>query len=126
MPKKIIATDLAPSAIGPYSQAIATDSLLFISGQLPINPADGKLLEGDISEKTRRIMTNIRAIAEEAGTDLEHIVKTTIFLTDLADFQAVNEAYGEFFPDSPPARSTVQVAALPLGSNIEIESVLVL
>ncbi|WP_457577802.1 RidA family protein [Desulfomarina sp.] len=126
MSKKVIATDQAPSAIGPYSQAIATNNLLFISGQLPINPADGRLLEGNIAEKTRQILENIRAIAKEAGADLDNIVKTTIFLTDLADFQEVNEAYGDFFPEAPPARSTVQVAALPLGSNIEIESVLVL
>jgi 2-iminobutanoate/2-iminopropanoate deaminase len=126
MSKKVIATDQAPSAIGPYSQAIATDNLLFISGQLPINPADGRLIDGNIAEKTRQIMENIKAIAREAGANLENIVKTTIFLTDLADFQAVNEAYGKFFPDAPPARSTVLVAALPLGSNIEIESILAL
>ncbi len=126
MLKKVIATDQAPSAIGPYSQAIATNNLLFISGQLPINPADSRMIEGNIAEKTRQILNNIRAIAKEAGTDLENIVKTTIFLTDLADFQTVNEAYGEFFPEAPPARSTVQVAALPLGSEIEIESILAL
>ncbi len=124
MSKRVIATDQAPSAIGPYSQAIATNNLLFISGQLPINPVDGKMIDGTIAEKTRQILENIRAIAREAGASLENIVKTTIFLTDLSDFQAVNEAYGEFFPKAPPARSTIQVAALPLGSDIEIESIL--
>jgi len=124
MTKKVISTDKAPGAIGPYSQAIATDNLLFISGQLPINPADGKMVEGTIKARTRQIISNAEAIAKAAGTDLTNVVKTTIFLTDLADFQVVNSAYGEHFPEAPPARSTVQVAALPLGSNIEIEFIL--
>ncbi|MBW1636518.1 MAG: RidA family protein, partial [Deltaproteobacteria bacterium] len=118
------ATDQAPGAIGPYSQAIATDTLLFISGQLPIDPADGKMVEGTIDARTHQIINNAGEIAKAAGTDLANVVKTTIFLTDLADFQAVNSAYGEHFPEAPPARSTVQVAALPLGSNIEIEFIL--
>lgn len=124
MLRKVISTKQAPAAIGPYSQAIATESLLFISGQLPIDPVSGKMLDGDIGAKTRQIITNAAAIAKEAGTDLSHVVKTTIFLTNLGDFQEVNSAYGSFFADSPPARSTVQVAALPLGSNIEIEFIL--
>ncbi len=122
--KKGIVTSQAPAAIGPYSQAIAIDGLVFISGQLPIDPATGRLVDAPIADRTRQIMRNIEAIVREAGGDLEGIVKTTIFLTDLADFQAVNSAYGEHFPETPPARSTVQVAALPLGSNIEIEAVL--
>ena len=121
---QIVQTDRAPAAIGPYSQAIATDNLLFVSGQLPIDPATGKMVDGDIGTKTRQILNNVTAIAKQAGTDLGKTVKTTIFLTDLADFQAVNSAYGSYFPESPPARSTVQVAALPLGSNIEIECIL--
>lgn len=122
--KKGIVTSQAPAAIGPYSQAVAIDGLVFISGQLPIDPATGQLVDAPIADRTRRIMRNIEAIAREAGGNLAGIVKTTIFLTDLADFQSVNSAYGEHFPETPPARSTVQVAALPLGSNIEIEAVL--
>jgi len=124
MTKTVIFTAQAPAAIGPYSQAIATNNLLFISGQLPINPVDGKMVTGDIGTRTHQILSNAKEIAGEAGADLSNIVKTTIFLTDLADFQAVNSAYGEHFPEAPPARSTVQVAALPLGSNIEIEFML--
>jgi 2-iminobutanoate/2-iminopropanoate deaminase len=122
--KTAITTSHAPAAIGPYSQAIACGGLVFISGQLPIDPATGKLIEAPIADRTRQVLRNIEAIARAAGGDLAGIAKTTIFLTDLADFQAVNRAYGEFFPTAPPARSTVQVAALPLGSNIEIEAVL--
>ncbi len=126
MTRTSIATKMAPSAIGPYSQAISTGNLVFISGQLPIDPATGKLLDGNISARTRQVLGNLRAIAEEAGGDLAGIVKTTIFLTDLADFAEVNRAYAEYFPVAPPARSTAQVAALPLGSNIEIEAILLI
>lgn len=121
MTRSVIATNLAPAAIGPYSQGIATTDLLFISGQLPIDPATGKMVDGDIAMKTGQIINNAAAIAKAAGTELARAVKTTIFLTDLADFQAVNSAYASYFPEAPPARSTVQVAALPLGSAIEIE-----
>lgn len=124
--KHAIVTSKAPAAIGPYSQAIACKELVFISGQLPIDPATGRLLDAPIADRTRRILRNMEAIAAEAGGTLADIVKTTIFLTDLGDFQAVNSAYGEFFPATPPARSTVQVAALPLASNIEIEAILFL
>lgn len=124
MTRKVISTQQAPAAIGPYSQAIATNNLLFVSGQLPIDPTSGKLVDGDIGAKTQQILKNATAIAATAGTDLTQVIKTTIFLTDLADFQEVNTAYGAFFPEAPPARSTVQVAALPLGSNIEIEFIL--
>ena len=124
MTKKVIFTAQAPAAIGPYSQAISTGNFLFVSGQLPINPADGKMVAGDIGARTHQILNNAKEIAKEAGADLSNIVKTTIFLTDLADFQEVNTAYGEHFQEAPPARSTVQVAALPLGSNIEIEFIL--
>ncbi len=126
MTRRVISTPQAPAAIGPYSQGIATNSLLFISGQLPIDPISGKMLDGDIGAKTRQIIKNATAIAKEAGSDLDRVVKTTIFLTDLGDFQEVNTAYAIFFPEAPPARSTVQVAALPLGSNIEIEFILAL
>lgn len=124
MTRNVVATPMAPAAIGPYSQGIATDTLLFISGQLPIDPTTGKLIEGDMGTKTRRILTNLSAIAETAGTTLARAVKTTVFLTDLGDFKAMNEAYATFFPEAPPARSTVQVAALPMGSNVEIECIL--
>lgn len=124
MSRKVISTKQAPAAIGPYSQGIATNNLLFVSGQLPIDPGSGKMIDGDIGERTQQILKNATAIAVKAGSDLTRVIKTTIFLTDLADFQEVNTAYGAFFPEAPPARSTVQVAALPLGSNIEIEFIL--
>ena len=124
MIRTAIQTTQAPAAIGPYSQGIAVSNLLFISGQLPIDPATGKMVEGDIAQKTDQILKNAAAIAKEAGTDLKNTLKTTIFLTNLADFQTVNSAYGSHFTEAPPARSTVQVAALPLGSNIEIEFIL--
>jgi 2-iminobutanoate/2-iminopropanoate deaminase len=119
-----ISTENAPAAIGPYSQAVSANNLLFISGQLPINPATGVMLEGTIGEKTEQILKNAAKIAKVAGTSLKDVVKTTIFLTDLGDFKEMNEAYAKHFVESPPARSTVQVAALPLGSNIEIEFIL--
>ena len=122
--KKVIATDKAPQAIGPYSQAIQYGNMMFISGQIPINPATGKVVEGGIEDQTRQVMANIRAICEKAGATLDHVVKTTLFLTDLSQFQAVNAVYAEYFNADPPARSTVQVAALPLGVGIEIESVI--
>lgn len=126
MSKKQIATPQAPSALGPYSQGISTGNLVFISGQLPIDPATGSLIEGSISEQTALIMKNIQAIAEEAGSSLDRIVKTTIFLTDLGNFKEVNEAYGVFFKDAPPARATIQVAALPLGASVEIEAIAII
>jgi len=124
--KKAIQTDQAPSAIGPYSQAISTGNLLFISGQLPIDPATGKIAENTLAQHTNRILRNIEKIVKEAGVGMESIVKTTIFLTNLDDFAEVNTAYGAFFSTTPPARSTVQVAALPLGSPIEIEAIALL
>lgn len=124
--KKVIQTDKAPAAIGPYSQAVCSENMLFVSGQLAIDPSTGKLIDGDISDHTRKILGNIEEIVKKAGGSLENIIKTTIFLTDLSQFVEVNEAYGAFFTDNPPARSTVQVAALPLGAPIEIESIAVL
>jgi 2-iminobutanoate/2-iminopropanoate deaminase len=126
MNRKRINTEKAPAAIGPYSQAIVAGNLVFISGQLPIDPTTGKLIDDTIAARTHQVLGNLQAIAREAGSDLTGIVKTTIFLTDLADFAEVNAVYGQHFPEAPPARSTVQVAALPLGSNIEIEAVLLL
>ena len=121
---KTISTDQAPAAIGPYSQGKISGNLLFVSGQLPIDPSTGKMVESTIADRTHQILKNCTAIAKEAGVDLTKVVKTTIFLTDLANFQEVNEAYGSHFPENPPARSTIQVAALPLGSDIEIEFIL--
>lgn len=121
MQRTIISTDKAPAALGPYSQAISVNNTIYISGQLPIDPASGKMIEGTIGEKTRRILANAAIIAEEAGASLAQVAKATIFLTNLDDFQEMNEAYAQQFGEILPARSTVQVAALPLGSNIEIE-----
>ncbi len=126
MSKKQIITSLAPAAIGPYSQGISAGNLVFVSGQLPIDAKTGKLLEGSIGDQTRLIMRNIEVIAKEAGASLADVVKTTIFLTDLSNFQEVNTAYGSFFSEAPPARATVQVAALPLGASVEIEAVVVI
>lgn len=124
MHKTSIFTENAPAAIGPYSQAVSANGTLYISGQLPIDPATGKMLDGNMGDKTDQILKNASAIATTAGTSLDGVVKTTIFLTDLGDFKEVNEAYAKHFTDAPPARSTVQVAALPLGSKIEIEFIL--
>ena len=124
MHKTTIFTENAPAAIGPYSQAVSANNTLYISGQLPIDPATGNMLDGNMGDKTDQIIKNASAIATAAGTSLDSIVKTTIFLTDLGDFKEVNEAYAKHFTDAPPARSTVQVAALPLESKIEIEFIL--
>lgn len=124
MHKTSIFTENAPAAIGPYSQAVSANGTLYISGQLPIDPATGNMIETNMGDKTDQILKNASAIATAAGTSLDSVVKTTIFLTDLGDFKEVNEAYAKHFTDVPPARSTVQVAALPLGSKIEIEFIL--
>ncbi len=121
--KKAILTNKAPSAIGPYSQAIKCGDLLFVSGQLAIDPAEGKLIDGNMAEQTERIIQNLSAIVKEAGANLSQVVKTTIFLKDLQDFVEVNTTYANYFKDCPPARSTVQVAALPLDARIEIEAI---
>ncbi|MFO7783735.1 MAG: RidA family protein [Thermodesulfobacteriota bacterium] len=116
-----VSTEKAPAAIGPYSQAIRAAGLIFTSGQIPIDPATGKMVEGGIKEQTRRVMENLCAVLEAAGTDLSRVVKTTVYLADIEDFSAVNTVYGGFFPADPPARSAFQVAALPLGARVEIE-----
>jgi len=123
MTKKTINTTKAPSAVGPYSQAVKAGDLLFISGQLPIDPEKGFLVEGTIKEQTHQVMRNIRAICEEAGASLGDVVKTTIYLTDLSQFKAVNEAYAEYFPEHPPARVTIGVVSLPLNAHIEIDAI---
>ena len=118
-------TEDAPKAVGPYSQAIVAGELVFCSGQIPFDPATGKLVEGDIAVQTARIVDNLRAILAAAGSDLAHVVKTSVFLADLRDFEAMNEAYAMAFGDHRPARSTFEVAALPRGARIEIECVAV-
>ena len=119
----IIATDQAPGAVGPYSQGIAADGFVFTAGQVPINPASGKVEATTIEDQTRQVLTNIDAVLHAAGSSLDRVVKMTVFMTDLADFQAMNGVYAEFFPSNPPARSAVQVVALPLGVQIEMEAV---
>ena len=121
MTKTVVQTPAAPAAIGPYSQAIASGDLVFTSGQIPLDPATGLLVAGDIKVATERVMDNLAAVLGAAGCGFGDVVKTTIFLADLADFAAVNEVYGKRFAAQPPARSTVQVAALPRGARVEIE-----
>ncbi len=123
MERKIISTDKAPAAIGPYSQGIAANGFVYVSGCLPIDMATGELSTGDIAEQTRCSMRNVSAILEAAGSGLDRIVKTTIFVKDLKDFAAINEAYAGFFEGDAPARSCVQVAALPKDAQIEIEAI---
>ena len=115
----------APKAVGPYSQAIAAGHLIFCSGQIPLDPATGALVEGDIAVQTARVLDNLAAVLAAAGSDLAHVVKTTVFLADIGDFAALNEAYGLRFGAHRPARSTFQVAALPRGARVEIEAVAV-
>jgi len=125
MSKKAVSTEAAPKAVGPYSQGIILNEgkLVFVSGQTPSDPATGKLVEGDIAVQTRRCLENIRAVLSAAGSAPDKVVKTTVFLTDMADFKAMNAVYAEFFGQTPPARSTIAVAGLPLGARIEIEAI---
>ena len=123
--KKTISTSEAPGAIGPYSQAVRTGSFLFCSGQIPLDPKSGQIVPGDIAAQTRRVLDNIASILKAEGLTFDHVVKTTIFLTDLADFQTVNGIYASYFNQAPPARSTVQVPALPKGARVEIEAIAV-
>ena len=119
--KKIVSTNEAPAAIGPYSQAVRSGRLLFCSGQIPLEPKSGEIVSGDITSQTRRVLDNIAAVLRAEGLSFDNVVKTTIFLTNLGDFQTVNEIYGSYFKQNPPARSTVQVSALPRSANVEIE-----
>jgi 2-iminobutanoate/2-iminopropanoate deaminase len=123
--KHVVRTDSAPAPFqgAPYSQAIRVGELVFVSGQLPVDPANGKLVEGDITAQTERVLRNVGAILEAAGSSLANLVKTSVFLVDLNDFAAMNEAYAKFAGEAPPARSTFQVAALPAGARLEIEVV---
>ncbi|MEW5941281.1 MAG: RidA family protein [Chloroflexota bacterium] len=124
--KKIISTDKAPKAIGPYSQAIRIEGLVFTAGQVGLDPATMEIVEGGIEAQTRQVLTNLTHVLEAADSGPNYVVKTTVFLSDMADFAAMNAVYGEFFPDNPPARSTVAVAALPKGALVEIEAVALL
>lgn len=121
--KQIVSTDRAPAAIGPYSQAVRANGFVFLSGQIPLDPSTGKLVEGDIEAQTRQVMKNLEAVLVAAGTSFAKVVRATIYLTDLGDFARVNAVYGERFPEHPPARATVQVSALPRGANVEIDLV---
>ena len=121
--KKIISTSDAPAAVGPYSQAVRVGSTIYCAGQIPLDPKSGQIVSGGIETQTRRVLDNITAVLNADRLTFDNIVKTTIFLVDLGDFQTVNEIYGSYFKQAPPARSTVQVAALPKGANVEIEVV---
>jgi 2-iminobutanoate/2-iminopropanoate deaminase len=125
MNKEIIQTDSAPKAIGPYSQAVKIKDFIFVSGQIPVDPGTGDLVEGDIGIQTRQVLSNVRAVLAAAGASLENVVKTTVFLTDMGNFTAMNDVYATFFPSSPPARACVEVRGLPKGVPVEIEAVAV-
>lgn len=120
--KQIVVSENAPKAIGPYSVATSFEQLVFASGQLGLDPATGNLVEGGVEAETRQALTNLRNVLQAAGSSLDCVLKTTIFLRDMADFARVNAIYGEFFPQNPPARSTIQVAGLPKGGAVEIEA----
>src|SRR5947209_6410835 len=123
MTKKVIATTEAPRAVGPYSQAIAAGDMLFCAGQIPLVPATGQLVDGDVSAQTTQALENLGAVLRANEMTYANVVKTTVFLTDLNDFAAMNDVYAIYFPDQPPARSTVQVAALPRDARVEIEAI---
>ncbi|MBP5508478.1 MAG: RidA family protein [Prevotella sp.] len=124
--KQVISTEKAPSAIGPYSQAIQVGKMIYTSGQLPVDPATGSFPEGGIKEQTRQSLLNVKAILEEAGASMENVVKTTVFLADMSDFADMNAVYAEFFSEPYPARSAVAVKTLPKGASVEIEVVAVM
>jgi 2-iminobutanoate/2-iminopropanoate deaminase len=121
--KKIISTDLAPKAIGPYSQAVLMNGFAFLSGQIPIDPATNQLIEGDVVAQTVRVLENMKIVLEACGSSLGQVVKTTVFVKDLAEFAVINETYSRYFPENPPARSTVEAARLPRDVRVEIECI---
>ena len=124
MGKKIVSSDQAPKAIGPYSQAVDTGDLVFLSGQIPLDPATGQIVgPGDIQAQTERVIQNMKGVLRAAGLDLANVVRTTVFMIDLAEFSRMNEIYGRHFAAEPPARSTVQVSALPRGVRVEIDAI---
>ena len=121
--RETIGTNAAPAAIGPYAQAIRAGGFLFCSGQIPLDPATGKIVEGGIEEQTERVLRNLEAVLAAGSAALSSVVKTTVYLVDLSDFPAMNAVYGKFFPGNPPARATVEVSKLPAGARVEIEAV---
>ena len=123
MPKTIIQTDGAPAAIGPYSQAVRAGDFVYCSGQIPLDPSTGQMVEGDVVAQTEQVMRNLEAVLKAAGAGVDRVVKTTIFLVDLGDFARVNETYAKYFKGGAPARATVQVSALPRGSRVEVEAI---
>jgi len=123
--KEIISTDQAPGAIGPYSQAVKIGEMVFVSGQIPIDPLSGNLIEGDIKAQTRQVLKNVSAVLSAASTSLDSVVKTTVFITDMNDFALMNEVYAEFFTSMPPARACVEVSRLPKDVLVEVEAVAV-
>lgn len=126
MPRKVIQTDKAPKAIGPYSQAITTDTMVYTAGQVGIDPTTGELISSNLEEQTRQVLKNVRSVLEAAGSSLPNVVKTTVFLQDMNDFAKMNTIYAEFFRENPPARSTIAVAGLPKGALVEIEAIALL
>jgi 2-iminobutanoate/2-iminopropanoate deaminase len=121
--KKIISTDLAPKAIGPYSQAVVVNGMAFLSGQIPLDPATNQLIEGDVVAQTVRVLENMKIVLEACGSSLAQVVKTTVFVKDLGEFAKINETYSTYFPENPPARSTVEAARLPRDVRVEIECI---
>jgi 2-iminobutanoate/2-iminopropanoate deaminase len=121
--RSVVATSHAPAAVGPYSQAIRAGHLLFVAGQIPLDPATGVLVEGGIQAQTRQVLKNVQAVLQAGGSDLGQVVKTTVFMTDLSQFSEMNAVYGEFFSHLPPARATVEVGALPKAALVEIEAI---
>ena len=123
MDKRIINTPNAPAPIGPYSQAVASNGTLYISGQIPIDPSSGELISSGIQDETHQVMKNLKAILEEASVSFNHVVKTSIFVADMGDFAAINEVYGSYFGENPPARETIEVSTLPKNVNVEISCI---
>ena len=121
--KKIISTDKAPAAIGPYSQAVDAGDFVFVAGQVPVYPPEGKIVARDVTGQTRQVLENLKAILEAAGLTMGHVVKATVFLASMDDFQEMNKVYSEYFSSDPPARAAVEVGALPLGARVEIEAI---
>ena len=121
--KKTVATDDAPKAIGPYSQAVIHEGTIYLSGQIPLDPVTGQVVEGDVAAQTERVLDNIKAVLAASGSSLDLVLKTTVFLKDMGEFSKFNEVYGRYFPENPPARSTVEVARLPRDVRVEIDAV---
>ncbi len=121
--RKIVSTEQAPKAIGPYSQAVVSNGIAYLSGQIPLVPATGQLVEGDIAAQTERVLQNLKAVLEACGASMESVLKTTVYLKDMADFPKMNEVYARYFASNPPARSTVQAARLPRDVSVEIDAI---